>query len=183
MPTVTVTEIAERIRKGDESAAVVADRLRNWTKEGLLLPEGERNPGTGRRRHYPETAIIDALVLSVLTEQVGMPAVRTRHFKKLWEVARERYLLNLPRKQYLVIGLSPKNASIGQSTPEGISSQFRPEHDAHVVVDLHRLFERAQGISTSGPESISPRDAPKVKGLFNRLEARHKAVRKPSQRG
>jgi hypothetical protein len=74
-PLLTVREIARRIRRDDEDLDVVINRLRNWTKEGLLAFSGNKHPGTGKSRLYPEYAVIDAVVLSALTA-TGIPAVR-----------------------------------------------------------------------------------------------------------
>src|SRR2546428_8793194 len=73
----TVRDVAKRIRRDDENLEVVVNRLRNWTKEGLLEFSGGKHPGTGKTRFYPEYAVIDALVLSALTA-IGIPAVRAR---------------------------------------------------------------------------------------------------------
>ena len=53
-----------------EAAAVqpLFERIRHWTREGLLEPAGEKNPGTGRARFYDETAFRKARVLNSLTE-------------------------------------------------------------------------------------------------------------------
>src|SRR5690242_8780479 len=106
MATLTVRDIAERVQRPGEDLGAVVDRLRNWTKEGLLEPIGERNPGTGRKRLYPEQTIIDAALLTVLTEAVGMPAVRTRSFPQVFEHAREFVSRKPTGHLYLVIGVS-----------------------------------------------------------------------------
>jgi hypothetical protein len=72
--TLTVSEIAKRIQEPGEALAVVVERLRNWTKEGLIRPTGKRNPGTGRRRRYPQRAVIDAAILSKLSLFFGIAA-------------------------------------------------------------------------------------------------------------
>jgi DNA-binding transcriptional MerR regulator len=53
-----------------EAAAVqpLFERIRHWTREGLLSPTGEKNPGTGRARLYDEAAFRKAKVLNSLTE-------------------------------------------------------------------------------------------------------------------
>jgi hypothetical protein len=73
--SLTVRDIAKRIRRDDEDLEVVVNRLRNWTKEGLLQFSGDKHPGTGKTRLYPKSAVIDALVLNALTA-IGIPAVR-----------------------------------------------------------------------------------------------------------
>jgi hypothetical protein len=72
--TFSVREVAKRIQRGEPLESVIS-RLRNWSKTGLLRPTGEKNPGTGRQRRYTEGAVIDALVLSTLTETLNIPAV------------------------------------------------------------------------------------------------------------
>ena len=60
-----------------EAKQLLFDRVRHWTREGLLTPVGDKNPGTGRSRFYDETAVIKARVLNSLTE-CGM-TVRNLH--------------------------------------------------------------------------------------------------------
>ena len=58
----------------DKGNALVAgerpmfERVRHWTREGLLSPAGDKNPGTGRARLYDESAVRKARVLNSLTE-------------------------------------------------------------------------------------------------------------------
>jgi DNA-binding transcriptional MerR regulator len=91
--TLTVGEVARRIQGPDEDFAVVVDRLRNWTKEGLLKPIGDKNPGTGRARRYSEGSVIDALVLSTLTEALNIPAVEVAKMRD----AEKKTVLQLAR--------------------------------------------------------------------------------------
>lgn len=64
----TVSEIAERIAKPGASKAAIVERLRHWTREGLLVPLGDKNPGTGRSRVYDEGTLLDAAVLDILAD-------------------------------------------------------------------------------------------------------------------
>jgi DNA-binding transcriptional MerR regulator len=62
---------SERVAKGNAEVAAVQplfERIRHWTREGLLSPAGEKNPGTGRARLYDEAAFRKAKVLNSLTE-------------------------------------------------------------------------------------------------------------------
>jgi hypothetical protein len=143
MAGITVSEIAESIRREDENITAVVDRLRNWTKEGLLRPLGEKNPGTGRKRHYPETAIIDAMLLTVLTDQIGMAAVKTTRFRKLFAEARRLWSRPPNIQQFAVISLSPAETVVGVSKPENLANIFMSDPDAvHIVINLNHLFER-----------------------------------------
>jgi hypothetical protein len=47
------------------------DRVRNWTKEGLLKPVGDIHPGTGRKKQYSEKAAIRALILQTISDATG----------------------------------------------------------------------------------------------------------------
>jgi MerR HTH family regulatory protein len=60
-----------------EVKQLLFDRVRHWTREGLLTPVGDKNPGTGRSRFYDESAVSKARVLNSLTE-FGM-TVRILH--------------------------------------------------------------------------------------------------------
>jgi hypothetical protein len=70
-----VRQIAELIQRPREDLITVVDRIRGWTDVGLLKVAGARSPGTGRKRMYEPSAIIDALVMTALTD-VGLAAIR-----------------------------------------------------------------------------------------------------------
>jgi DNA-binding transcriptional MerR regulator len=62
---------ADIVGKGNALVAAerpMFERVRHWTREGLLSPAGEKNPGTGRVRLYDESAFRKAKVLNSLTE-------------------------------------------------------------------------------------------------------------------
>jgi hypothetical protein len=68
----TAGEIAERIRESDdEDLRAIGERLRHWTRSGLLKPIGDQTPGTGNHLRYPERALVDAAILSRLTQRYG----------------------------------------------------------------------------------------------------------------
>jgi DNA-binding transcriptional MerR regulator len=60
--------IAGRLNAEAAAARPLFERVRLWTREGLLSPAGEKNPGTGRARLYDESAFRKARVLNSLTE-------------------------------------------------------------------------------------------------------------------
>ena len=145
MPTVTIGEIAQAIARPGEKISAVVDRLKNWTKEGLLRP-AEQNPGTGRHRVFPETALIDAAVLGVLTDQVGMPAVKARTFSELFKHSRSAFK-RTDFKRFVVIARSPDNraAEIGFARAEGLADLLvGSPHEAHIVIDLEQVFSRLE---------------------------------------
>jgi hypothetical protein len=73
--TVTTKDIAEKIRMPGEDQQVAVDRIKNWTREGLLKTVGEKNPGKGRSRQYSRSALLDALLLQTLIECTGIGAI------------------------------------------------------------------------------------------------------------
>src|SRR6478672_6445981 len=53
------------------------ERVHHWTREGLLEPIGEKNPGRGRIRLYSDDAIFTARVLNELADfGVGVAVMR-----------------------------------------------------------------------------------------------------------
>ncbi|MBR1238187.1 hypothetical protein [Bradyrhizobium sp. AUGA SZCCT0182] len=83
----SVSDVAERIKRPNEELRQAITRVRNWTKEGLLSPSGEANPGTGRAREYSTGAMVDALLIETFVQCFGSAAVsvpkylkKVRHF-------------------------------------------------------------------------------------------------------
>jgi DNA-binding transcriptional MerR regulator len=60
--------LAARLNAENAAVQPLFERIRHWTREGLLSPAGEKNPGTGRARFYDETEFRKARVLNSLTE-------------------------------------------------------------------------------------------------------------------
>ena len=84
----TVAELAEVIRRPDADRAAVVERLRTWTDAGLLEPAGDRNPGTGKPRTYPDTAMYDAAILNSLAD-AGFPIGKARYFMVVMVLAQQ----------------------------------------------------------------------------------------------
>ena len=55
------------MKPGGSKAALI-QRVRHWTRERLILPLGERHPGTGRHRVYGDAAVQYALILGALAD-------------------------------------------------------------------------------------------------------------------
>src|SRR5262245_37099558 len=75
MRTLTANDIAKRIQRPGESLRSAVDRLRNWTKEGIIKPVGDAHPGTGRKKQYAENAAVTAGILQALSDATGGTAV------------------------------------------------------------------------------------------------------------
>jgi hypothetical protein len=65
--TFTVGDLVERISH-DGNAAAVGERIKLWTRSGLIAPIDAKFPGTGRHRRYEWPTIIDCAVLNALTD-------------------------------------------------------------------------------------------------------------------
>ncbi|MGF6309956.1 hypothetical protein ABIB82_007308 [Bradyrhizobium sp. i1.8.4] len=148
MKTYSVSEIAEKIRRPGEDMRVVGDRIRNWTREGLLKPVGAKNPGTGRSRQYPETAMFEAMVLSAITESVGVQAVKVHTFKDLFETVREFLKSQSKTSTLLVIGRDMRSDSyVSLHRPETLGKFIANSMvvEAHIVINLGQLRWRLHG--------------------------------------
>jgi DNA-binding transcriptional MerR regulator len=62
----TVSQIARQVASTPERRVAVMERIRHWTREGLIAPVGEKNPGTGRHRRYDENAVAAIAVLNAV---------------------------------------------------------------------------------------------------------------------
>ena len=76
-PTLTVSEIAERLQpfepriKPEMARQLMVEKVRHWTRAGMLLPVAQHHGGAGKHRQYAASAVFDAAVLYVATS-VGL---------------------------------------------------------------------------------------------------------------
>ncbi|SDP49239.1 hypothetical protein [Afipia sp. GAS231] len=145
MRTFTVAELAERIARPGERPDLMADRIRNWTKDSLLEPLGDKNPGTGRSRSYPEKALIEALVLLELMDCLGVQPIKARWFAGWAKAAK---ILHEPtdRKKYLIFSRSGEITGIELRDPKELLAllQDSPAFAAHIIIDLEKLYARIE---------------------------------------
>jgi DNA-binding transcriptional MerR regulator len=66
--SLTVREIADRLSGRGLEPSLVQERVRHWTREGLLELTGETHPGTGRKRLYGVNALFEAAILNELAD-------------------------------------------------------------------------------------------------------------------
>ena len=89
----TVSQMAHRAAKRGVKRAAFIERVRYWTREGLLETVGEHHPGTGRHRRYDELALEDALALNALPisasrwASYALPALTLRMYYTEWRSA------------------------------------------------------------------------------------------------
>jgi DNA-binding transcriptional MerR regulator len=65
-PTITVGEIVKQLGPVAPDAAAMSERIRHWTREGLLRPVKQYHGGTGRHRRYGPDASYEAAILNAL---------------------------------------------------------------------------------------------------------------------
>lgn len=66
-PTLTVSEIAGKLRPVAPDVKATLIRLSHWTLQGMLIPVDQMHAGTGRRRIYAADDVYSAAILHVLT--------------------------------------------------------------------------------------------------------------------
>ena len=65
--TLTVSEIAEKLRPVAPDVKATLIRLSHWTLQGMLIPVDQMHAGTGKRRIYAADDVYSAAILHVLT--------------------------------------------------------------------------------------------------------------------
>lgn len=143
MRTFTVPELARLIGRKGENLDLVGDRIRNWTKDGLLEPHGEKHPGTGRSRRYPERALIEALVLLELMDCLGIQPIKARQYAGWFKAVKMVLERDAKQKKYLVFSRGLEGDLIRTVTgKELVASLQASEITSHVVIDLGKLLQQ-----------------------------------------
>jgi hypothetical protein len=134
----------------------VVDRIRGWTDVGLIQVRGSKFPGTGSKRRYVAEAIIDAVVLTALTD-AGLAAVRVASFtadKGQTVLSFGRFgaceVLD-PKKKgrptYLVIcGPAPSPTTVFISYGETRLNQLPPGAPWTIILNLTEYFRPLRGV-------------------------------------
>ena len=143
-PGLTVRELAEKVQRPDQDLNAVVVRLRNWTKEGFLMPSGDKSPGTGHRRRYPETAVLEALILNFLTDVVEIRTVALKPFlDDLRADPRWALAIGFPADRFLIIGRTSASTDFEVHIKpfKKVAAHLKASKmEAHVVVSLAALL-------------------------------------------
>jgi hypothetical protein len=152
----TVGEIAELIRREDADRLAVVERLRVFTVDGLLEPEGDSNPGTGRSRVYHDSVVYLAGILNTMAD-FGLPVRKASYSNYLMMVqdyAEEARALWTKRR---ASPLHLEIADFGKTDPFGRryfvflhkgqgkghhGKLIHPHADSAFVINMSRLFKR-----------------------------------------
>ena len=152
--TITVGQIVEQLEPLATNAAAMNERVRHWTKIGLLRPTRQRHSGTGRYRRYNPDVTFEAAVLSALAS-VGLELVskryvhvalsRVREALQKWHQARN-LAHDLPIF-FLVISQDVRSA---EPTVSIFENAIKPDAaaEAMIVINLSRLFCRVRRTRT-----------------------------------
>jgi hypothetical protein len=138
-------EIAVRVARSEDDAQSVFERIRHWTREGLLTAFGEPNPGTGRKRQYEVREVPKARLFNELADF----GVNLRVMKRLAETLDGNYIRewSLPGMNYFLVIEGPASAPQSMAiallqNPDGETLQLPVSRHAGFVlaVNLSRIF-------------------------------------------
>lgn len=151
-PTLTVGQIVEQLGPVAPDAAAISERVRHWTREGLLLPVNQHHSGTGRHRRYSPDASYEAAILNALAtaglQLVSRPYIhaalsQARVALQKWQQARSAgHKLPL----FFLVILHDMTRIGGEATAsvhEGIV-KHDPTAEIMIVVNLSQLFLRVR---------------------------------------
>jgi hypothetical protein len=85
---VTTGQIAQALQRYWEPAQTT-ERIKGWTRLGLLFPIRGSGGGSGRHYRYDESTLVDVVVLSLLTDG-GTDIDRSKHKGLLYGLMRTR---------------------------------------------------------------------------------------------
>jgi hypothetical protein len=142
----TAGQIIECVRRPGADVATLQERIRNWTKEGALLPYGERSPGTGKHRKYDVDAIIDVAVLDVIAEARIPIAGRDLLFAlSLARAAHQKWFKHKdPKELHFLEIISVQNPSFKAKTARVHEGELRitPGAALSIIIPLTPIFQR-----------------------------------------
>jgi DNA-binding transcriptional MerR regulator len=119
---VTVAQMAELTARQGVSKEAFIQRVRHWTRERLLFPLGETNPGTGKHRVYDDAAVHYALILDLMTD-TGIPIAKQRETMEVVQGGLEQRLQGKRAKKakplLLIIKTNPGQSQSEVSFIEG----------------------------------------------------------------
>ena len=152
-PTLTVGQIVERLGPvAPDAAAAMSERIRHWTREGLLLPVNQHHAGTGRHRRYSADTSYEAAVLNALAnaglQLVSRPYIQAALSQAIAVLQKWRQARSAGRKLplfFLVISHDTTRIS-GEPTASIHEGIVKPDPAAEIiiVVNLSQLFLRVR---------------------------------------
>jgi hypothetical protein len=151
-PTLTVGQIVEQLGPVAPDAAAISERIRHWTREGLLLPVHQHHAGTGRHRRYGPDASYEAAILNALAA-AGLQLVSRPYIQAALSEARAalhewRQARSAGRKLpvFFLVILHDMTRIGGEPTASIHEGTVKHDHTAEImiVINLSQLFLRVR---------------------------------------
>jgi hypothetical protein len=146
-PTLTVGRIVEQLSSVAPDTAAMSERIRHWTREGLLFPIHQSHSGTGRHRGYSPDASYEAAILNALAtaglQVVSRPYIVAALSKgkaalRKWQRAR-RTGRNLPLFLVICHDMTENDGEPTASIREG-NLNFYTTAEITILINLSQLF-------------------------------------------
>ena len=152
-PTLTVGQIAERLRPIAPDVETTVQRIRHWTRERMMLPVGALHGGTGKHRLYAADNVYSAAILHVFTA-FGLNISTVRILVEGLTLARLKAPTWKKKRGPLYLTVwwrSPSRAKcwVDEEEPKLEDLKVRDEEpkpsDLMLVIDLAQLWGRIEG--------------------------------------
>jgi DNA-binding transcriptional MerR regulator len=165
-PAITVGQIVKRMDPtSPDTPAAMSERIRHWTREGLLVPVDRHHAGTGRHRRYDPDTSYEAAVLNALSS-AGLQLVSRPYTKAA--LSQVRAVLQKWRKAsaagdkpplfFLVIAHDVTRTG-GEATASihEESVKHDPTAEIMIVVNLSQLFLGVRSAEYDHDQAAGPK--------------------------
>lgn len=168
----TAGDIAKHIQRRGESFVAAVDRLRNWTDMGIIIPTGDRYPGTGRKKQYTSDALLRAVILQTLVDTMRAPATSL----SVMLAAVEENFRAMARgmgRDLIILSRDAGGMDVQFATWEDLSRRLsKSDLAVHTVVDLGQIYARVvRELDDIPPKAARSPDTAKIlRGAMARLK-------------
>jgi DNA-binding transcriptional MerR regulator len=164
-PTLTVGQIAEQLGPiAPDAGPAMSERIRHWTREGLLLPVRQHHAGTGRHRRYSPDASYEAAVLSALADAglqlASRPYIQTALSQARVALQKWRQARSAGHKlPFFFLVISHDTPRIGREPTASIHEELvkhDPAAEIIIVVNLSQIFLRVRSEYQDDDQNAGP---------------------------
>jgi hypothetical protein len=157
-PTLTVGQIVERLGPLAPDASTASERIRHWTREGLLIPVSQLHAGTGKPRGYNANSPFTAAVLSALStaglQIVSRPYIKTALREAGLALQKWQQAQNAGHKLLLFFLVIVHDMTNSGGEPrvwlrEG-AVKYDPTAEVAIVINLSQLFTHVRDSARHG---------------------------------
>jgi hypothetical protein len=140
----TLEQLAKRVCPPHGDVAAITERIKRWSKTGLL-PSLNR-PGRGRVRIWEPYAAVDAAVLNALADLKGLSphlGLELRSALALVRPQAGQWAIGDQRPRWLQLAWAQARHPL-ECSPELFIGELKPDAivDGAVILNLHALFRR-----------------------------------------